>query len=138
MNAPVAIDLSRWVGIPYRPKGRDRTGMDCWGIVLAYAREELGLELPEYYYDEAAILEHACAHIGRETKAPHWTPIARRSIRPGDVLIFRIRGFETHCGIAVGGRDFLHSLAGRASCIESLDHTNWAHRCTGAYRWTAK
>lgn len=130
------INLLPWVGIPYLPKGRTRAGFDCWGICLAFAHEELGVELPEYFYDEAHILEHACNHIGREVQLPRWTPVVPHDVERGDILIFRIMGIETHCGIALGEGDFLHSLAGRASCVESLAHANWEHRCTGAYRWT--
>jgi cell wall-associated NlpC family hydrolase len=53
----------------------------------------------------------------------------------GDVLIFRIKGYETHCGIYLSDGDFLHSLAGRQSCIENLNDSNWNRRITRMYRW---
>ena len=136
-NQPCSINMRAWVGIPYVPRGRTRAGFDCWGICLAFALDELGLALPEYFYDEAHILEHAVEHIRRATEqAAHWTRV--EEVQRGDILIFRIMGFETHCGIALGNGDFLHSLEGRASCVESLSHSNWEHRCTGAYRWTMR
>lgn len=136
MTTTADIDMSVWVGIPYVAKGRSRaSGMDCWGICRAFAWEVLHMDLPEYFYDESQILEHACAHIGREVRMPRWQPVVHAK-RRGDILIFRIKGYETHCGIYVGSGDFLHSLAGRESCVESLTHANWEHRCTGAYRWT--
>jgi cell wall-associated NlpC family hydrolase len=53
----------------------------------------------------------------------------------GDVLIFRIKGNETHCGIYLQDGDFLHSLQGRMSCIENLNDSNWSRRHTRTYRW---
>lgn len=135
MNA-VAFDLTPFVGVPYKPRGRSRAGYDCWGVCLAFAEEALDLKLPEYFYDEARILEHACEHIGREVNLPRWQAVLAQHRRPGDILIFRIMGFETHCGIYIGAGQFLHSLAGRNSCVEMLSDANWAHRLTGAYRWT--
>jgi probable lipoprotein NlpC len=122
------------VGIPYLELGRTHLGADCWGVCLLAARELWGVELPEYFYTEAQILEHACEHIRRETRGPRWTAIDQAA--PGDIHIFRIKGFETHCGIAIGGGDFLHSLAGRDSCVESLRSLLWSHCLTGTYRWT--
>jgi cell wall-associated NlpC family hydrolase len=40
--------INDYVGVPYRPNGRDRAGWDCWGLVVAVYRERLGLELPDY------------------------------------------------------------------------------------------
>lgn len=123
------------VGIPYVPRGRTRAGADCWGVCLMGARELFGLELPEYFYSEVEILAHAQQHIHRETSGlPHWTPIEQA--QPGAVHIFRIKGFEVHCGLDIGGGDFLHSLEGRASCIERLRDGAWSHRRTGTFAWT--
>lgn len=123
-----------FIGIPYVPLGRDFTGADCWGVCLLAARELFGLELPEYFYTEADILAHACEHIRHATRGPHWRALDQA--QPGDIHIFRIRGFEVHCGIDIGRGDFLHSLAGRNSCVESLNCIMWSHCRTGTYRWT--
>ncbi len=129
--------LVDFIGIPYRELGRTHEAADCWGLCLLAARELFGLELPEYFYTEAEILAHACEHIRRETALPHWTALGQAEPYPlGAIHIFRIRGFETHCGIALGREDFLHSLAGRNSCIESLDSLLWSHCRTGTYQWT--
>lgn len=126
--------LVDFIGIPYVPLGRDFAGADCWGICLLAARELFGVELPEYFYTEQDILVHACEHIRHETHGPHWSALDQAEA--GDIHIFRIKGFEVHCGIDIGRGDFLHSLAGRNSCVESLASVMWSHCRTGSYRWT--
>ncbi|NMW23861.1 C40 family peptidase, partial [Rhodanobacter denitrificans] len=37
-----------YVGIPYRTHGRDRAGVDCWGLVRLVMAEVFGAELPDY------------------------------------------------------------------------------------------
>jgi cell wall-associated NlpC family hydrolase len=127
------MPLTHLVGVPYVACGREQDGADCWGIVRLAARELYGLDMPDYFYTEATILEHACAHIGREIRGPHWLLVGT-PYPLGAVHLFRIKGFVTHCGLNVGGGDFLHSLGGRNSCIERL--ADWRERCTGTYQWT--
>ena len=132
-----ATHVLQLIGIPYVPRGRTHEGADCWGVCLLAARELLGLELPEYFYSEQEILLHACMHIGRETRGPHWRALSEGdSFQPGTIHIFRIRGMETHCGLDLGRGEFLHSLPGRNSCIERLSDINWRQRRTGSYVWT--
>lgn len=136
MSEATIITVADFVGVPYVALGRSVAGADCWGIVLLAARELFGLDYPEYFYAESEILEHACAHIGRETRGPHWHSVAA-PFAPGVVHIFRIQGLETHCGLHLGGTEFLHSLPGRNACIETLDDLNWRQRRTGSYAWSS-
>jgi cell wall-associated NlpC family hydrolase len=40
--------VNAYVGVPYLVNGRTRAGWDCWGLVLAVYRDQLGLELPDW------------------------------------------------------------------------------------------
>lgn len=37
-----------YVGLPYADKGRDRAGVDCWGLVRLILAEVAGQRLPDY------------------------------------------------------------------------------------------
>lgn len=41
-------DPNQYVGIPYKPGGRDMNGLDCWGLVLLFFREQLAITLPDW------------------------------------------------------------------------------------------
>ena len=40
--------IMKWLGTPHVYDGRDKQGIDCWGLVCAYYREVLGTELPDW------------------------------------------------------------------------------------------
>lgn len=141
MSADVLVRrmmLADFIGIPYVERGRKHEGADCWGICMLAARELWAMDLPEYFYPEGQILEHACELIGREIKGPHWRAlgVGEGPCPIGSIHIFRIRGFEVHCGLDLGKGTFLHSLPGRNSCIEFLNDINWIQRRVGTYQWT--
>jgi cell wall-associated NlpC family hydrolase len=37
---------AQYVGLPFRDKGRARTGLDCYGLVVLVLREQFGVEVP--------------------------------------------------------------------------------------------
>lgn len=133
LPAADAATLAQFVGVPYVARGRTLAGADCWGLVRLAARVLWGVELPEYFYaQDDLLLSDARGLIARETSSWTW----RQAVDPFPrcaVHIFRIRGAETHCGLHLGGVEFLHSLPGRNSCIESLNDSNWRQRRTGTY-----
>jgi cell wall-associated NlpC family hydrolase len=122
------------IGIPYEPRGRTKIGADCWGICLLVGKE-LGINFPDNFYSEVNFLQDAAKILDTERTKNSWTPI-ELYYRPGDIALFRIKGFVTHCGIMVNSSgDFLHSLEGRNSCLENLDDSTWISRLSGVYRW---
>lgn len=132
------MTLDKFVGIPYKACGRTLEALDCWGLCLIAARELYGIELPEFFYSAERMLDDAGTFIASETATrARWQQVAPagdcRAAPPGSVHIFRVKGYETHCGLCVGVGEFLHSLAGRDSCVEPLRF--WSHRLTGTYQW---
>ena len=135
----IPIWVGPYIGLPYKDKGRDRAGADCWGGVRLVLGEVFGHELPDYSCaytdakDQASVAGAVEAGL-----ADGW----QRADRPqaGDLLILKIAGRPWHCALMVNDRQFLHwpppDKQGRQilSCIERLDSPHWSRRVEGIYR----
>ena len=109
-------DLSQYVGLPYVERGRDRSGVDCWGLpVLAY-RELLGIELP-HYVDAPCIEERAELDtlIASQREAGPWRTVERPQAL--DVALMRVGGYVSHVGLWDGHGRVLHAFARRVVLV---------------------
>lgn len=132
--------MSHWadgyLGLRHVSRGRDRAGLDCWGLVRLIYAEVKGIALPSYAG------EYACAselvevdRVLAGADGPPWTPVLRA--REFDILAFRVGAYRAHVGIcAVPGR-FLHVHEGDLSKITRMDDPIWAKRCLGVWRHEA-
>lgn len=74
--------MIQYVGIPYKPMGRDQRGIDCWGLVMMVYRDWFGVELPDLAVDshrahidteELPIpVDGALVRVNRYPIADHW------------------------------------------------------------------
>lgn len=122
--------FNTYVGIPYSIKGRDRKGIDCWGLVKLVYQEQFGIDLPSFSYEGGnRTSEEEAIAIGKEgwEKVEHY--------RSGDVVLFRILGSESHVGIITKPGYFIHAKENQDTVIERLDSGTWKHRVVGIYRY---
>jgi len=123
-----------YVGIPFRDRGRDRSGLDCWGLVVLVARERYRVELPDLSGEYAGTRDRVGIPAAVESQLPAWDRIPRGSEAEGDVVLFREAGRPGHCGIVLGGGLMLHARAGTGSCVEGYGRPAWSGRVEGFYR----
>lgn len=133
MTAPWAAG---YVGIPWRAKGRDRDGCDCWGLVRLVLAEQFGVEQPSYAPDYASPRERAeIATLLRGGIPTNGWLAADGPERPGDGVVFRLANAPWHVGVVVGLDEFLHVEEGfGAAAIDRLSASKWARRIVGIYR----
>jgi len=164
---PVSLQPERWaaeyIGLPYKDGGRDRAGIDCWGLLRLVRMERVrnAPVLPAYDglgYDsfrERAAVGHE-AEQGRRQKLaafmaehmrsdqawrrldvdPHPSQAATWSLaEPGDGVLLRFMGHPIHVGVCVGAPWFLHIEEGIDSASERWDEARWVNRLIGVYRW---
>lgn len=126
--------IEKYLGIPYKSKGRDFSGCDCWGLVVLFYKNEFNVDLPSYdrwYVDveNLEVLDYTVtnnrATLYEEVKEPKY----------GDIVLFRIKGYVVHCGIVLNNNMFLHNFYGTNSCIESITSFKWNKRIDGFYRY---
>jgi len=123
---------SAYVGIPFRIFGRDRDGIDCYGLVRLVLAEQYGVTIPDMWYRTADDITEGFAH---ERAQSYWQPVAPKQALPGDVVVFRVARWPIHCGIMVTPSTFLHAMPGNThSVIESLRSALWQRRILGMYR----
>ena len=123
-----------YVGLPFAEHGRDRTGVDCWGLVRLVLGERFGVALPCHGTDYRSTLDAdgLGALIAREMR-PAWRPVDGPG-RAGDVALLRLRGAPMHVGVVVAPGVMLHVEQGIDSVIERSDGLRWKKRLLGIYR----
>ncbi len=127
-------DIRRYIGLPYKDKGADFDGVDCLGLCILFNRVELGKTIPPHheYYTSADDFDEAVN--GFEEGKKGWRK-TDDDPQIGDTILFRQMGYVSHAGLYISNREFLHSVAGQASCLVRLDDFNWAKRKDGIMRW---
>lgn len=131
--------VSLYVGLPWREKGRDRDGLDCWGLVRLVYAERFGVSLPDLGGGYAASEDApSVSRVLAEETSPAglWSRREGLPEEVGDVGVFRIRGFPAHVGIAVGDRRILHVVRGANSVVEEWDGPLWGSRVDGWFRFS--
>ena len=130
------VRLTRaWLGTPYHHQASVRgVGADCLGLLRGVWRDVYGrdAELPPAY-----TRDWAEAH-GREElmagAARHLKPVAVAEMRPGDVLIFRLRGTAPakHVGLLATETNFIHAVEGAPACEVALQGW-WRRRLAAVF-----
>jgi len=122
------MNYQKFVGIPFKDGGRDKNGVDCWGLVkLMY--KELGIDLPEFYIGAMQTLKIENALKSNEK---NWTKLSEPEA-PCLVLINISCGvWADHVGFYIGDGKFLHCYRHTGVCIDRLNH--WKSRIIGYYK----
>lgn len=108
----------RFLGVPYRWGGEDKSGFDCSGLTMVSYRLN-GLDLPRN--------SRAQFDAGRA--------VARQSLQPGDLVFFATQGGRrvTHVGIYIGRGEFIHApRAGQTVRVASLSNSYFNRTFVGA------
>jgi hypothetical protein len=127
------MKFDKYVGLPYKDNGRDTTGIDCWGLVRLYYKDELGIDLPSYTDEYEGPFDTNVARAINHYK-DNWEQTTTPGV--GDIVLFNIYGEPAHVGVYVGNNKFLHSREGKDSVIESLAGVQWNKRLAGIYKYT--
>lgn len=128
-----------YVGLRYVKRGRDRHGIDCWGLVYLWYPEQLGIPVPSYGMQSADDYRDVARAIEAEQRSTTWIAVA--APQDGDLVLMTspidddgvIRARPVHIGIAIG-KSVLHCEEGLDTvCVPRTD-PSVVHRIVGYYR----
>lgn len=129
----VACDITKYLGIPYKHKGDDKAGVNCYGLIRLFYKQEFNIDLFDYRYDEN--WDKKGFNYIQEKYRSQWQKIDKPESYCA--IGFRLPGhkIEHHLGIILPDlNNFLHSPLNQSSRIESLTHPTWGKAVTGYYR----
>jgi cell wall-associated NlpC family hydrolase len=128
--------IFKTMSVPFVDKGRDYSGVDCYGLVYLCFRDVYGVELPLYRddYDDAGNTRKSRGDISRMigTGKRIWKQVI--DYKPMDVALFTLGGQPLHVGMMIDHRNFLHCEKKIGVVIEGLNRAMWRNRLEGVYR----
>lgn len=132
---PIPFWAGHYIGLPFLDHGRDRMGLDCWGLVRLVMAEQFGIALPSYTheYQRTTQIEKIAELIDRESKK--WKTVQPGNEICGDAAILLIRGKPSHVGMVMGDSTMLHIEFGINSCLENYSNNRWDGRVSGFLRY---
>lgn len=133
LNNNLYQTAKKYLGIPYRHMGRDRSGLDCLGLAHLFY-QEFGIDIPDgdgKPYSDRWVKEdperylRGVLAVGKEA-SPY-------DLRPLDFVYFRMGRYICHGGVMLDRQHFIHSLNRRGVHISPLNLI-WRRRLVGARR----
>lgn len=107
--------IREWIGTIHVYNGRDKKGVDCYGLVVAYYRDVLGITLPDWECEDSS-----CLWVARfmEKQVRDRLEVIEA---PEDHCIAVIKrcSAANHVGIVYGG-GLLHCLENAATVYQPL------------------
>lgn len=132
------MSIDKYVGIPWKMGGRNKEeGLDCWGLVREFYKNELGVFLPAYEsYSKLETGSEECSefmHNNPTYEMFEEVPIGEEQY--GDVLFFSIRGVPIHVAIVIENGLMLHANeSSQGVVIEKYRSLKWRKRLSEIYR----
>ncbi len=125
-----------YVGLPFKAGGRDRSGLDCWGLLITVLREQFGKVIPAYDgigFQEGC--DRAALATFMEDHRQDWIEVPAGQVQPGDGVLLRMMGHPIHVAVVVARGWMLHIEDGIDACLERWDGPKWQKRVMGLYRY---
>jgi hypothetical protein len=118
----ITLKVEDLIGIPYKPHGRDSTGMDCYGLVLECCRRA-GHPLNDVWYDHHRLELAGLAGAAGLKRVGEFTPHC--------VLEMEYAG-RLHLGFALD-RHIMINATFNGVCIDRIGR----YKILGYYTWAS-
>lgn len=132
---------SDYVGLPFKDRGRDRHGVDCWGLVRLVYAERLSIALPDFAEIRARDWRKVARAIADAADSDEWLPVMRGAEKEFDVVVMRghsdgarALSVRDHVGVVAPGGCLLHIEEGTDAVVPKLNSPTVKDRIAGIYR----
>lgn len=105
------IEVADLIGIPYKDHGRDKNGLDCYGLALLVL-ERMGKHLDDVIYenhDQALSLQYAPLLNVRQIDF----------IKEGALIEIHVKG-TLHIGVVLDNKQFIHATENQGVRISRI------------------
>ena len=121
------MNFDKYIGLPYRHKGRDFDGVDCYGLCYLIFKNEIHTILPDFinikyspdwYRTGKNFILNELGTFDKNI----WLKV-NKPFKVYDGLIFYLssKTIANHCGLYIGNNKFIHIYENTTSQIERLD-----------------
>lgn len=129
------MNYNKYIGLPYASNGRDESGIDCWGLVRLFYKQEYNIELPSYTEEYSGAYDSRILDM-MDLYKNNWAQVQQPEV--GSVIVFNILGEPFHVGVYVGEDKFIHARDGMDSVVESINSPRWTKRIEGYYKYSTQ
>jgi cell wall-associated NlpC family hydrolase len=122
------MNVTNYIGLPFHSGGRDKKGLDCWGLIRLVYKEQFDIDLPIYDgLDGEKSEAREIATCINEHKS-EWLEVEPGKEKEGDIIILRINGWPMHIGFVVTKGSMLHIMKGMNAVLEKYTSPKWEKR----------
>ncbi len=128
---------TKYIGLKYKNLGRDFDGVDCYGLLYLFYKNELNIILPDFaalnyekeWYRRKE--DHILNNIGNT-----WIKVDRPyKVYDGLVFFLGTKNVANHIALYVGKNQILHIYENITSRIDILD-SSWESKLYGIMRYS--
>ena len=123
------------LALPWKDKGRDRNGVDCWGLCRLAFAEKRHILLPSYHDSYATTIDGA---VIERTISAEMTglvlPVAEGDALPWDFVLMREGPRAVHVGLVAEDGRMLHIERSSTSRVQRWGDPEFRLRIVGFYR----
>ncbi len=124
--------VEQYLGIQYKEFGRDRSGLDCYGLLLLFYSEQLNIKIPDFHYENKDK-----AFTFSSLKQTYWSLFERiESPNKYDLAAFTQLGgkLTNHIGIMIDDNSFLHVPKDQMVIVSKLSHKQYQKAFKGFFK----
>lgn len=126
--------VKKYVGLPFLSGGRDKNGLDCYGLVRLVLNTEYGFNLPLLNTDYTDALDKLQTQVIFDTNIPLLCGEKITKPEEKSVALIKSRGLATHVALYAGDGFIIHSVNKLGVVCERITTPGFAQLVQGWYR----